>query len=196
MIADAKQLWILAGGNGAGKTTFYNLWLKDKGVEFINADIIEKKLDLTTFDQPSYEAAKVARKFYRKNIDAGRSFCFETVFSHGSKLDMLIEAQARGYFVNLVFIHLSNPDLNQLRVTQRVSEGGHPVPPEKIASRIPRTLDLMKQAVQVANCSLLFDNSSYDNPYRPIAEKRDNAITIHVEPIPAWAADVLSLPSS
>ena len=85
---------------------------------------------------------------------------------------MLIEAKAHGYFVNLVLIDLSIPELNQLRVSQRVSEGGHAVTSKKNVSRIPRTLVLMKQAVQIANCSLLFNNSSYDNPYRPIAKMK------------------------
>ncbi len=193
MSATDKQLWILAGGNGAGKSTFYNIWLKDKGVEFVNADLIEKKLDFVTEDEPSYQAARIARKRFRENIEMGRSFCFETVFSHVSKLEMLKEAQQLGYVVNLVFIHLSHPDLNQLRVKQRVCTGGHPVPGEKIASRIPRTLALVKLAIQVADCSLLYDNSSHDNPYLPIAKKSGTEVTIYSEPLPAWAAEALSL---
>lgn len=188
-----KQLWILAGGNGAGKSTFYNNWLKNKGVEFVNADIIEKKLDLATDSESSYEAAKIARKLYRKNIEMGRSFCFETVFSHESKLEMIKEAQRLGYFVNLVFVHLSRSDLNQLRVKQRVSTGGHPVPSDKIVSRIPRTLALIKQAIQVADCSIGFDNSQHDNPYIPVARKTGEEVTIYAEPLPKWAAEVLSL---
>lgn len=193
MDAVEKQLWVLAGGNGSGKSTFYNTWLKNKGVEFINADLIEKRLDLTTDSEPSYEAAKIARKLFRENIEMGRSFCFETVFSHESKLEMIKEAQRLGYFVNLVFIHLSNSDLNQLRVKQRVSTGGHPVPSDKIVSRIPRTLVLIKQAIQVADCSIVFDNSQYDNPYMPVAKKRGGEVTIYAEPLPEWAAEVLSL---
>ena len=96
MIADTKQLWILAGGDGTGKNRFYNLWLKDKAVEFINANIIEKKLDLTNFDQPSYEAAKVARKLYRKYIDAGRSFCFESILFMNPSLICLSKRRRMG----------------------------------------------------------------------------------------------------
>ncbi len=196
MSATGKHLWILAGGNGAGKSTFYNIWLKNKGVEFINADLIEKTLDSKTAAEPSYEAARIARKLFREHIEMGRSFCFETVFSHVSKLEMLKEAQLLNYFVNFVFIHLSNPDLNQLRVKQRVSTGGHSVPGEKIVSRIPRTLSLAKQAIQVADCSLLYDNSSHEDPYVPVAKKSGAEVTIYSEPLPDWAAEVLSLTTS
>lgn len=95
--------------------------------------------------------------------------------------------------MNLVFIHLSNPDLNKLRVMQRVSEGGHPVPSDKIAERIPRTLVLMKEAVRQADCSLVFDNSSHENPFRPIAIKCGDDVKRYKEPLPDWAIVVLSL---
>ena len=62
MSATKKQLWVLAGGNGAGKSTFYRTQLAPKGVEFVNADIIEKQLDLTASENPSYQAATIARR--------------------------------------------------------------------------------------------------------------------------------------
>jgi len=88
------QLWVLAGGNGAGKSTFYRMRLQDKGIEFINADLIEREIDLPENDQSSYIAAGIARTRFREAIAQGRSFCFETVFSHDSKLEMLSTAKA------------------------------------------------------------------------------------------------------
>ena len=64
------------------------------------------------------------------------SFCFETVFSHESKIDFLARAKANGYKIILVYIHLFDANLNEARVKQRTSEGGHSVPIEKIHSRI------------------------------------------------------------
>ena len=131
-----KRIWVLAGGNGAGKTTFYEMFLKKQGISFINADIIEKENDTN-----SYEAAAEARARYHQQLDLGMSFCYETVFSHDSKIHMLKAARDAGYVVTLVCIHVDER-LNLLRVEQRVSKGGHNVDPEKIASRIPRTLKL------------------------------------------------------
>lgn len=186
-----KQLWVLAGGNGAGKSTFYRTQLAPKGVEFVNADIIEKQLDLSASENPSYQAATIARSKFATLIEQGRSFCFETVFSHESKLDMIKMAQDNGYVVTLVFIHLKNPQLNELRVKQRMSEGGHWVPPEKIATRIERTLKLMQIAVKMSDRSYLLDNSSRTNPFQQIAVIAGSQVNRLEDPLPAWAKEIL-----
>ena len=192
MNSPPPQLWILAGGNGAGKSTFYRTRLQDKGIEFINADLIEREIDLTENVQASYIAAGIARTRFREAIEQGRSFCFETVFSHDSKLEMLSTAKAQGYHVTLVFIHLGDTRLNELRVKQRVSEGGHSVPTEKIATRIPRTLSLMRHAMTLADRTYLLDNSSYQDPFRQVAIKQGEEIHIVTDALPDWAHALLS----
>jgi len=189
----ARQLWILAGGNGAGKSTFYRQRLQSKGVQFINADLIEKQLKLPPEPTSSYKAAQLAQLRIRELFDEGASFCFETVFSHHSKLDLITEAQQRGYQVTLVFIHLSDTRLNELRVAQRVTEGGHAVPVEKIATRIERLHHLMIKAVAQSDHAYLLDNSSAQNPFRQIAAKHGTTVEVFEDPMPLWAAQILSM---
>ena len=117
------QLWILAGGNGAGKSTFFRQRLQPKKVQFVNADIIEKQLSLPAKPTSSYQAAQLAQPKIKELFLSETSFCFETVFSHPSKPELISEAQKNGYEVTLVFIHLSGPRLNELRVDQRVRAG-------------------------------------------------------------------------
>lgn len=89
----SKQLWLLAGGNGAGKSTFYHTQLEPLGFPFVNAAIIAEQI--------------------RKDLlQQGSSFCFETVFSHHSKIDFAVQAKTSGYEIILVFIHLENISLN------------------------------------------------------------------------------------
>lgn len=190
-MAGEKALWLLAGGNGAGKSTFYRLFLEPDGVEFVNADVIERGLDATTLDNPSYEASRLAQRRVSELLASGRSFCFETVFSHESKMALLLDAKNHGYVVNLVLIHLQNTALNVARVQQRVSEGGHNVPEDKITSRVPRTLELMRQAAPYVDAFMLFDNSSSQNPYQRVAIVEQSVITMYQDPLPTWAADVL-----
>jgi predicted ABC-type ATPase len=111
-----KQLWILAGGNGAGKTTFYRLMLKPLGIPFINADQIAREIYPDDPEGNSYNAAKMAAQMCTEQIRAGNSFCFETVFSHPSKVDLLGRARALGYQIILVLIHLEHTDLNKARI--------------------------------------------------------------------------------
>lgn len=74
-----KQLWILAGGNGSGKTTFYNQYLAKHGIKFVNADLIAREIDFEDAENSSYQAATIAAKVREDLIKKGASFCFETI---------------------------------------------------------------------------------------------------------------------
>jgi len=97
-----------------------------------------------------------------------------------------------GYEVILVFIHLDNISLNQARVSQRVSEGGHHVPENKVSSRVPKVLQNIKQVLGLCNQSYLLDNSRLDNPFKQIAEIHDGQLTAKVPALPDWAQGLLS----
>lgn len=182
----AKQLWLLAGGNGAGKSTFYKTRLEPLGLPFINADILAKQLYPQQPEQHSYEAAKIAETMRIDLLQQGRTFCFETVFSHPSKIDFVAQAKAMGYEIVLVFIHLDSVQLNQARVAQRVSKGGHNVPDDKVKNRIPRTLENIKQVLPLCDCCYLLDNSRLDNPFQQIVEIDKGRIIVNVDSLPEW----------
>ena len=165
----SKQLWVLAGGNGAGKTTFYNLFLAPKGIKLVNADIIAQAISPENSDKVSYEAANVAEQIREELLQKGVSFCFETVFSHVSKIDFVANAKAQGYEIILVYIHLDTSELNEARVHQRITEGGHNVPVDKIHSRIPRTMQHIGAVLPLVNEARLLDNSYRNNPFQQVA---------------------------
>lgn len=186
-----KQLWVLAGGNGAGKSTFYQQFLTSRGIQFVNADVIAHNLDSQHQETISYDAAKIAERLRYELLHAGVTFCFETVFSHPSKIDFIAEAKALGYEVVLVFIHLLMDELNQARVAQRVSEGGHTVPVEKIITRIPRTLQHIQTSLPLADRVQLYDNSSSQLPFQLVARIEKGALTQTADPLPDWAREML-----
>lgn len=186
-----KQLWLLAGGNGAGKSTFYREFLLPRGLPFVNADNIARRIAPESPEAASYDAARIAESLRQNLLLSEASFCFETVFSHPSKVDFLGHAKALGYEIILVFIHLSHPQLNKARVAQRVSEGGHSVPEEKIESRIPRTLEHIKIALPLCDEVHLLDNSRHDSPFYRIATLIERQAKIKVDELPAWASELL-----
>ena len=190
-MTERKQLWILAGGNGAGKSTFYRTQLAPLGVPFINADVLAKELYPEAPEEHSYDAAKLATEMRFKLLHEGRSFCFETVFSHPSKIDFVAQAKVLGYQVILVFIHLDTVSLNQARVAQRLSEGGHNVPDEKVASRIPRLLQNIKKTLPLCDQFRILNNSRIDSPFQQVAVIRNGQKIQQEVPLPDWAKDLL-----
>lgn len=187
----SKQLWVLAGGNGSGKSTFYRLFLAPGGMKLVNADLIAREINPQHPEQFSYEAAEIAAGIMKDLLYQGASFCFETVFSHESKIDFIAEAKAQGYEIILVYIHLDTPELNEARVHQRVTEGGHTVPAGKIRSRIPRTMKHISTVLPLADQARLLNNSSAKDPFTEVARVIQGRCVKQVEPLPPWAAGLL-----
>jgi len=186
-----KQLWMLVGGNGAGKSTFYDLFLKDFGLPFVNADNLARIAYPEDPEGRSRDAAKLAEGLRKNLLLSGQSFCFETVYSHPSKIDFVAEAKALGYYVVLVMIHLNDTGLNQARVAERVSEGGHSVPSEKVVARIPRTLEHVRISIPLCDLVQVFDNSSKDDPYQRVFTIKNGITEKHLTPLPEWADRLL-----
>ena len=182
---------MLVGGNGAGKSTYYRLFFEPTGLPFINADLLARLVFPEAPEAHSYEAALLAEQQRLKLVQAGISFCFETVFSHPSKIDFLVQAKASGYQVILVMIHLVSPQLNQARIAMRVSEGGHNVPAAKVEGRIARMLKQVKVVLPLCDLVQLYDNSSAEHPFQPIATLEQGYCRAHSASLPPWAASLL-----
>ena len=190
------QLWLLVGGNGAGKTTFYRESELSR-FPFVNADQIARRLRPQVPELVDIEAALEADKLRNRYVEAGISFCAETVFSHPSKVDLVHRAKRRGYEVNLVYIHLQT-ELHAARVIQRVSEGGHNVPTEKIIPRVERLRERVMEALPCCDAAFVYDNSDSDRPFELVMSLRSGEITTHVTPVPSWAlelAESIEVPS-
>ncbi len=181
-------LHLIAGINGAGKTSFYydHLASRTPGAEFVNADEIERDRWPDAIGQHSEEAAERAVRRRDELIAAGTSFVTETVFSHRSKLDLLIRAQDAGFTVVLHHIHVSTPELAIERVRTRVSAGGQGVSAATVIARHPRTLALMQEAVARADRAYVFDNSRLDHGFTHVATFEHGRIRKLGNYVPAW----------
>lgn len=189
-------LVVLAGPNGAGKTTFFDLFIAPSGLPFVNADIIVKELVEKGKPISDYEAAQLAERKRQEYVSEKRSFCMETVFSDiaGSKRTFFKNAQAKGYAVLLIFIGLNHVETSRSRVAQRVSAGGHNVPDRKIDDRFLRTFDNLQKAIHFVDRAFLFDNSSFSEPYRPVAIYVAGEPHQLFPPLPPWAHFMLPKP--
>jgi predicted ABC-type ATPase len=186
-------LIFLAGSNGAGKSTFFETYLADLGLSFVNADRIAKALQEArpqrTREMIDREAFKEAEQLRKAFLEARNSFCTETVFSDpaGAKIRFLKEARRKGFAVILVFVGIASDHLSIARVMQHVSQGGHDVPDAKLRTRYPRTLKNLQAAIPIADVVYFLDNSSVEFPYRPVAVYTEDELTENRPPIPLWA---------
>jgi predicted ABC-type ATPase len=189
-------LVVLAGPNGAGKTTFFELFIAPSGLPFVNADFIAKELAEKGKPVSDDEAARLAEQKRQEYVSEKRSFCMETVFSDaaGTKRTFFKDAQAKGYVVLLIFIGLNHVETSRSRVAQRVSAGGHNVPDRKIDGRFPRTFGNLQKALPFVDRAFLFDNSSFAEPYRPVAMYVAGEPHQLFPPLPSWAHFILPKP--
>jgi predicted ABC-type ATPase len=172
-------LHLLSGPNGAGKSTLFETVIGPAThLDFINADIIalERRPDGSSLT--SYEAARVAADRRAKLIDARTSFATETVFSHGSKLELVQTAVDAGYLVTLHVVMVPET-LAVARVASRVAAGGHAVPEEKVRERYARLWPLVASAIDVADFAIVYDNSRAAQPFRVVARFERGSIVGH-----------------
>lgn len=190
MTVGRPVLWLVAGINGAGKTTFYHQRLAPRiAAPYVNADEIARERWPDHPERHAYEAAEIAAGRREVLLTARRSFVTETVFSHRSKLRLIWRAQKAGYRIVFLFVHVANPTVAAGRVGVRVRLGGHDVPEDKVRARFPRTLTNAAIAVRMADESFIYDASSPEHGHRFLLRFDAGRLT-HVTddgPLPDWA---------
>lgn len=189
-----KTLWIVAGANGAGKTTFVNKYaskLKEK-LLFVSPDDVAKKID------PSYDGrdgeliAKAGREtiaIQRKLLEEGKSFGYETTFSGKRDLKVIEQAQKKGYSVKLVYIGLNSSLSNTMRVKDRVLNGGHHVDPKDIQRRYPKSMENLAKALEKADSAFIYDNSQ--SKHKIVARFKERELVKVGKEIPLWVKEHL-----
>ena len=158
-----KKLYVLAGCNGAGKTTVAYFILPEilQCKEFVNADEIAKGLSPFQPDKALYAAGKILLKRIDDFIERGIDFAIETTLSAIYYREIIKKAQENGYYVNLIFFWLNSVDLAKERVRLRVSEGGHFVSDEVVKRRYHKGLDnFFTIFMPLCDNVMLFDNSA------------------------------------
>ena len=158
----------------------------------MNADRLAQLVYPDAAQESSYEAALLAEQQRNTLLLRGASFCFETVYSHPSKIDFCARAKALGYSMIMVVIHLEQAELNAARVAQRVQEGGHNVPTEKLLKRIPRMLEKVRASIPLCDEVRVFDNSSAEDPFQPVMTIKMGAVELHQHPEPRWAEQLVA----
>jgi predicted ABC-type ATPase len=157
-----KNLYIIAGCNGAGKTTASFTILPEiiNCKEFVNADEIAKGLSPFQPEKVAFEAGRIMLHRVNELLLHNESFAFETTLATRSYKTKIAEAKEKGYTVTLLFFWLQNVALAKERVQIRVLEGGHNIEPEVIERRYYKgIINLFDIYLPIVDGAFMFDNS-------------------------------------
>lgn len=157
-----KNLYIIAGCNGAGKTTASFTILPEiiECKEFVNADEIAKGLSPFQPEKVAFESGRIMLHRINELLQNNESFAFETTLATKSYKNKVIEARKKGYTTTLLFFWLQNVDLAEERVKTRVKEGGHNIEPEVIERRFFKGIkNLFDIYLPIVDGAFIFDNS-------------------------------------
>ena len=161
-MSNKKELYIIAGCNGAGKTTASFTILPEvlDCKEFINADEIAKGLSPFQPESVAMQAGRIMLARMDELLQKGETFAFETTLATKSYKQKIEWAQANGYEVTLLFFWLDSPNMAKKRVAQRVAEGGHSIPSETIERRYHNGIvNLFAIYIDMVDICYIFDNS-------------------------------------
>lgn len=159
------DLYIIAGCNGAGKTTASLTVLPEilRCKEFVNADNIAAGLSPFNPESVALEAGRIMLQRIRQLLYEQADFALETTLSTRSYVTFIKDAVKQGYEVTLVFFWLSSPEVARYRVAKRVSNGGHHIPDEVVERRYYRGIwNLLNLYLPVCDNWMVIDNNNLD----------------------------------
>lgn len=160
------SLYIIAGCNGAGKTTASFTILPEilKVKEFVNADSIAAGLSPFNVESVAFEAGRIMLERIQQLMIEKEDFAFETTLSTRSYVSLIKKARENGYEIYLLYFWLISPDFAKQRVAKRVSRGGHSIPDEVVERRYYRGIaNLLNLYLPVVDNWIVIDNMEEPN---------------------------------
>lgn len=158
----SRTIYVVAGSNGAGKTTFAKKFLPDyeRCLEFINADLIAAGLSPLHPAAAAAAAGRLVLELIGKALAQNKSFAFETTLSGLSYAGMLSRAKKQGYRVHIIYLWIPGTALALKRIAERVKAGGHNVPRAAVLRRYAKSLrNIFNLYWAIADTVSLMDNS-------------------------------------
>lgn len=173
------NIYIVAGPNGVGKTTFMEEFLPNYAdcLHFVNADLIAAGLSPFSPEAASIKAGKLVLEEIKNHIGHRHDFAFETTLAGKSYMRLLRKVKEEGYRIHLFFLWLQNVELALRRIETRVKAGGHDVPSSDVKRRFSRGIyNLFNLYRPLLDFWTIFDNSG-TTPLE-LAFEKDGVLTI------------------
>ncbi|WP_198937941.1 AAA family ATPase [Pelomonas sp. KK5] len=199
------RIFVLAGVNGAGKSSIGGAALEQSGGSFYNPDRQARELMLANpglgQEEANSQAWELGRQGLERALSRGEQFMFETTLGANTLATMLMNGARAGAEVHLWFAGLATPELHIERVRSRVAHGGHDIPEAKIRQRYLSSLQNLVELMPLLTSLVVFDNSIESDPRRGLAPRpklilrmrQGREITEMIAPadVPTWAKPVV-----
>jgi predicted ABC-type ATPase len=156
------SLYVIAGPNGSGKTTFSKKFLPDyvECLEFVNVDLIAKGLSPFTPERAILQAGRIMLEQIHSLGNRGIDFGFETTLAGKTYLKLLNELKQKGYSIHLFFLWIKSVKLALERIELRVQQGGHSIPEATVRRRFRRGIfNFFHKYQPIVDSWVIFDNS-------------------------------------
>jgi len=167
-LPDPPRIYVLAGINGAGKSSIGGAGFRASGADYYNPDEAARKLRDArpglTLTEANAAAWQKGRALLERAIEERLDFAFETTLGGNTIPRLLGAAAANGISVLVWFVGLESPEMHVERVAARVRRGGHPIPEEAIRRRYERTRLNLIQLMPSLTALRVYDNSDHAEP--------------------------------
>ena len=157
-----KNVYIVAGPNGSGKTTFAVKFLPEyaRCKHFVNADLIARGLSPFSPGAAAITAGRLVLEQIHQFVNRGIDFAFETTLSGKLYVNLFKSLKKKGYRIHIFFLWIPKADLTVSRIKSRVAQGGHDVPTQDVLRRFDRSMTNFFTLYQpLADSWMLFDNA-------------------------------------
>lgn len=196
------MITVIAGVNGAGKSSVAGANLRYNGADYFNPDEIARELRV---DNPGLSQTGANAQAWRmgyeqllRAIEEGQDYIFETTLGGNTICQTLHDAIDQEEAVRILFVGLASPELHIARVAARVSRGGHPIPEAKIRERWVGAIHNLMGLIPRCAAVSVFDNSAEDvgsgpSPVCLFTLQGDHFVSPPVDSMPDWAKPLASV---
>jgi predicted ABC-type ATPase len=167
-MARPSRIYVLAGVNGAGKSSIAGTMFRNLGADYFNPDEAARKLMAANpgMDQAAANGAawQQGRSLLERAIAENLDFAIETTLGGSTITRLLAEAAARGFAIYVWYVGLASPELHIRRVRSRVRQGGHDIPEQAIRRRFEHSRLNLIALLPALAALRMYDNSTEADP--------------------------------
>lgn len=195
------MITVIAGVNGAGKSSIAGAYLRHRGGDYFNPDEVARQLMVNntnlSVEEANSQAWHMGFSQLNRAINEAQNYTFETILGGTSICQTLHEAINQGQEVRFLYCGLNSVELHIQRVAERVANGGHVIPEDKIRQRWTNSIHNMMGLIPLCSSVRVFDNSipkDNDGP-KPVCLFSFKGNVFDIEPIesmPDWARPLAS----